>query len=60
MTSDALIVLQTLFGSIWSLFTSWYYPGTRVTPAAWAFFVLGSVMLIKLLKYLFNHPGGEK
>lgn len=34
MTRDAILVLQTLFGTIWRLFTSWHIPGTNVTPAA--------------------------
>lgn len=52
MTTDALMVLSVLFDTIWTLFTSWHIPGTRVTPAAWAFFVLGTVLAIKILKRL--------
>ena len=56
MTSDAILILQTLFGPIWSLFTSWSIPGTRVSPAEWAFFVLGTILCIKILKrLLFDH-----
>lgn len=44
MTSDALLVVQCLFSTIWSLFTSWYIPGTNVTPAMF-FLFLGSAGL---------------
>lgn len=37
MTSDALLVVQCLFSTIWQLFNSWYIPGTNVTPAVAAF-----------------------
>lgn len=50
MSSDAILVLRTLFEVIWKLFTSWHIPGTRVTPAAWFFFVLGCVLALKVLK----------
>lgn len=39
MTSDAILVLKCLFQTIWSLFTSWYFPGTNVTPAMFFFFL---------------------
>lgn len=35
MTSDALLILKTVFISFWRLFASWYIPGTHTTPAAW-------------------------
>lgn len=60
MRADALRIIQTLFGPIWSLFTSWYIPGTHVTPAEWAFFVLGSVLGIKVLKRLFLDSTNER
>lgn len=37
MTDDSLLVLRCLFATIYRLFTSWYIPGTNVTPAM-AFF----------------------
>lgn len=52
MTTDAVLVLRTVFDVIWTLFTSWYIPGTHVTPAGWAFFVLFAVLVIKILKRL--------
>lgn len=58
MTSDALLVLRTLFTSIWALFTSWYIPGTKVTPMAMAFFVLAGLLLLRIVKHYTNHGGG--
>lgn len=52
MTSDALLVLQTLFGMIWRLFTSWKIPGTNTTPAAWFLFVVFAVTSLRFLKSL--------
>lgn len=40
MTGDAILIIRTLFGPIWSLFTSWHFPGTNVTPASAGFFLL--------------------
>lgn len=39
MSNDAVLVLQCLFQTIWRLFTSWHFPGTNVTPAAFFFFL---------------------
>lgn len=47
MTSDALLVLQTLFTTIWSLFTSWYIPGTMTTIAEFAFFLLLAFIILR-------------
>lgn len=60
MTSDALAVLQVLFGPIWSLFTSWYLPGTRTTPAELGFMILTLSLLIRFLKRVLNTQGGDK
>lgn len=58
MTADALMVVQFLFSSIWSLFTSWHFPGTNVSPAAMAFFLLAASVILKIVKvYLFG--GGD-
>lgn len=46
MTDDAVLVLKCLFDSIWMLFTSWYIPGTDVTPAgAFMFFAFAGLAL---------------
>lgn len=50
MTADALLVIQTLFGSIWSLFTSWAIPGTNTTPAGMFVFLLFAVLGLKFIK----------
>ena len=39
MTDDALMVLECLFSTLWALFTSWYIPGTDVTPAEFFMFL---------------------
>lgn len=54
MTSDALLVVQSLFTSIWSLFVSFHIPGTRTTPAEFAFLVLTLAVLIRFLRRIFG------
>ena len=49
MTADALLVLRTLFGSIWALFNSWYIPGTNVTPAAFFIFLCCAYFALRIL-----------
>ena len=53
MTSDAVLIVQFLFTSIWRLFTSWYIPGTNVTPAAMSFLVLASVFILRWINQYF-------
>lgn len=57
MTQDAILVLQALFQMIWSLFTSWHIPGTNTTPAAWAMFMLFSVLILRVLRRFFSVNG---
>ena len=53
MTADGLAVLKCLFGSVWSIFTSWHVPGTNVSPAMWMlFFVVASMGLRVFLRVL--------
>lgn len=52
MTDDALLVLKTLFQTIFSLFTSWYIPGTNVTPAVAFFGILFLSILFRVLSRL--------
>lgn len=59
MTTDGLVVAQLLFTSIWRLFTSWYIPGTRITPASWALFSLSAVLLVKVVKSFASAGGGS-
>lgn len=50
MTRDAILVVQTLFHVIWSLFTEWKIPGTDTTPAGWFMFVLMTGLTLRFLK----------
>lgn len=59
MTSDALAVFRCIFGTIWALFTSWYIPGTRMTPAELGFLGLALSMLIRFLKRIVSVDGGD-
>lgn len=49
MTNDALAVVTTLFSTIWSLFNSWYIPGTNVTPAVAFFGILFITLIFRIL-----------
>lgn len=49
MTSDAFQIVQLLFTSIWRLFTSFDIPGTKMTPAEWAFFLLFFSLFLRFL-----------
>ena len=53
MTSDALLAVQCIFTTIWSLFTSWYIPGTNVTPAQFFLFLscasLGITFIVRMI-----------
>lgn len=55
MTSDALLVLQSVFSTILTLFNSWYIPGTRTTPLEFAVFSLAVVFSIRLIRRLLFH-----
>lgn len=49
MTADAVLVVKTLFSTIWRLFTSWRIPGTSTTPAGMAIFLLFAVLGLRFL-----------
>lgn len=49
MTDNARLILDCLFGSIWRLFTSWHIPGTHVTPAEFALFILFVCVVFRFL-----------
>ena len=49
MTNDAKMVLDALFRLIWSLFNSWYIPGTNVTPAEFMLFLLFAAVMFRFL-----------
>lgn len=49
MTSDALLVIQTLFSTIWKLFTTWAIPGTNTTPGAFFIFLLFASFVLRYI-----------
>ena len=57
MLDHAMPVLHSLFVTVWRLFTSWYFPGTLITPAAWGFFVLAMVAGLRVLRFWFMGGG---
>lgn len=58
MTSDGVRIVQFLFHDLLALFT-WRIPGTRTTPLGWAFFILATVAVLKLVKFYFMNGGGS-
>lgn len=59
MTSDAILIVQTIFQSIWTLTTSWDIPGTHMSPAEWAFFSLTLIAVIRFVKRVFSDTHGS-
>ena len=60
MTDDALSVVSLLFSSVFRLFTSWYIPGTNVTPAVAFFGILFIVIMFKIAGHVFGLWGDKK
>lgn len=56
MSSDAVLVLRCVFGTIWSLFSCFEIPGTHTTPAEFAFFALGFSLAIKIARRIIFIP----
>lgn len=56
MSSDAILVLQCVFGSIWSLFSCFEIPGTHTTPAEFAFFALGFALALRIARRIIFVP----
>lgn len=53
MTSDALLVVECLFDTIWQLFTSWHIPGTSISPAmCFMFYAAANISLRFFLQFL--------
>lgn len=50
MTADFLLLLRFVFTDLWQFFTSWHIPGTNVSPASWALFALGMVLVMRYLR----------
>lgn len=59
MQSNAYLLLRMFLEQTWRLFTSWYIPGTRITPAALGFFFLALEFGIWLLKRHFMGGGDD-
>lgn len=60
MTNDALSVVSVLFGSIFRLFTSWYIPGTNVTPAVAFFGILFISVVFRFLVHVLGLWGDDE
>lgn len=62
MTDDALLVVNSIFGTCFKLLTSWYIPGTNVTPAVALFGLLFLGILFRIIAHVFGLFGqdGEK
>lgn len=59
MTNDAKLVVETLFSTIWRIFTSWHIPGTSVSPAVMALFLLFACLGLRFLYRLLGMGGLE-
>ena len=59
MSNDALSVLECLFSTLWSLFTSWNIPGTNVSPAEMFLFLLAAGIGLRfVLSFLTGNRAG--
>lgn len=59
MTTNVFNLISTLFSSVWQLLTSFYIPGTNVTPAGLMIFVPTVVIGLKFFKRIFSAFGGN-
>lgn len=50
MIPDAVLIVNWVFTSVWRLGTSWFIPGTNVTPLGLAFFFLAASVILRILK----------
>lgn len=57
MASDTVLTISFIFSSIWRFFTSWYIPGTNVTPAAFAIFCLAVAFVIRVFRFIIADRG---
>lgn len=60
MLPDAITFFQGFFAQIWRLFTSFYIPGTNLTPAALAVGIFMISLFIRIVKKLFDISGEDK
>lgn len=56
---DFLDILNFIFVDLWEFFTSWYIPGTTVTPAAWAISGLVLVKVVQIVRTIFDIKNGD-
>lgn len=59
MSNDALAVLDCLFHTIWSLFTSWHIPGTDVTPASFFLFLISAGIGFRYVLSFLHSPNAS-
>lgn len=50
MTANAINFLRAFFSGIWHVMTSFYIPGTNVTPAAMFLGILGVTVIWKFFR----------
>lgn len=60
MSSDALLVVKSLFNTVWRLFNSWHIPGTDVTPAAFFFFLAAAGIGLTFVTRFLGSGGGVR
>lgn len=53
MTQNGFTFLSGFLAQVFRLFTSWYIPGTNVTPAGLMFFLLCIPFAFKFIRRLF-------
>lgn len=58
MFASTLQILGVIFQSAWTLLTSFYIPGTNVTPAGLFIFIASAVIGLHFVKRLFAAMGG--
>ena len=59
MTNDALSVVSVIFDTIFRLFSSWYIPGTNVTPAVAFFGILFICIIFRIACKVFGLWGDD-
>lgn len=59
MSSEGLAFLRDYLAAIWTLFTSWTFPATNVTPAALLLFSTTMIIGIRFVKRFMGFGGGE-
>lgn len=59
MSNDAIAVVKCLFQTIWQLFSSWHIPGTDVTPAAFALFLISSGIGLRYVLQFLHSPNAS-